>query len=205
MERIQKFKKLLLKASTFVLSAANNSKLQSGGTVKLTPYPDVTENRSLRNTFTLPFHFSKKNFSILGTLFLEKYFDSMKFSSHKLQTKHNHELKSLKFYYSSIKSPPYNSRLFPVIGAKSLYCQPFERRNLTLTAYECKNKYANGTILYASDSSFIPLRKNMFFSIMDIYNLEKPDQSFIQKLIQIPLNHPLTPVKGLFGYAQQEV
>ena len=48
--------KLQLEASTFVLSAANNSKLQSKSTVKLTLYPVVTESRTLKNTlFTLIF------------------------------------------------------------------------------------------------------------------------------------------------------
>ena len=51
----------------------------------------------------------------------------------------------------------------------------------------------------------IPLRKNMFFSIMDINNLEYLYQSFIQILVQNPLNHPLTLVKGIIGYAQQYV
>ena len=45
----------------------------------------------------------------------------------------------------------------------------------------------------------------MFFSIMDINNLEYPYQSFIQTLIQNPLNHPLTLVNGIIGYAQQDV
>ena len=45
----------------------------------------------------------------------------------------------------------------------------------------------------------------MFFSIMDINNREYPYQSHIQILIQNPLTHPLTLVKGLIGYAQQEV
>ena len=60
-------------------------------------------------------------------------------------------------------------------------------------------------MLYASDFSFIPLRKNMFFSIMDINNLEYPYESFIEKLIQNPLHHPLTLVKGIIGYAQQDI
>ena len=51
----------------------------------------------------------------------------------------------------------------------------------------------------------MPLRKHMFFSIMDINNLEFPYQSLIQILIQNPLNHPLTLVKGIIGYAQQDV
>ena len=42
----------------------------------------------------------------------------------------------------------------------------------------------------------------MFFSIMDINNLEYPYQSFIQLLKQNPLNQPLTVVKGKIGYAQ---
>ena len=45
----------------------------------------------------------------------------------------------------------------------------------------------------------------MFFSIMDTNNLEYPYQSFIQIIIPIPLNHPLTIVKGIIGYAQQDV
>ena len=37
---------------------------------------------------------------------------------------------------------------------------------------------------------------------MDINNLECPYQSFIQILIQNPLDHPLTLVKGIIVYAQ---
>ena len=40
---------------------------------------------------------------------------------------------------------------------------------------------------------------------MDINNLEYPYQSFIQILIQNPLNHPLTLVKGIIGFAQQNI
>ena len=74
--------------------------------------------------------------------------------------------------------PPYYSRSFPVFGDQSLYFQPFDYRilNYSLTAYECKNKYANGTILYASDFSFTPIHKKIFFSIMYITNLEYPYQ-----------------------------
>ena len=88
-----------------------------------------------------------------------------------------------------------------------MFFTPSEHRILTysLTAYERKKKKASGTILYASDFSFIPLRKNMFFAIMDINNLEYPYQSLIQILIQNPLNHPPTLVKGIIGCAQQDV
>ena len=40
---------------------------------------------------------------------------------------------------------------------------------------------------------------------MDINNLEHPYQLFIQIIIQNPLIHPLTLVKGTIGYAQQDV
>ena len=40
---------------------------------------------------------------------------------------------------------------------------------------------------------------------MDINNLENPYLSIIQILIQNPLNHPLTLVKGIIGYVQQDV
>ena len=118
--------------------------------------------------------------------------------------------KSLKFYDSSIKPPPFYSRLSLVIGDHLyiyIYIKSSEHRILTysLTTSESKNKYTNGIIFYASNFSFIPLRKNMFFSIMDINNLEYPYQSFIQMLIENPFNHSLTLVKGIIGYAQQDV
>ena len=45
----------------------------------------------------------------------------------------------------------------------------------------------------------------MFFSMMDINNLDYLYQSFFQTLLQNPLNQPLTLVKGIIGYAQQNV
>ena len=58
----KEYHKLQLKASTFVLSAANNSKLQSNGTIKRTFYPDVTENRTRRNnSFILTFTYQTQN------------------------------------------------------------------------------------------------------------------------------------------------
>ena len=45
----------------------------------------------------------------------------------------------------------------------------------------------------------------MFFPIMDISNLDNPYQSFTQILIKNPLKHPLTLVKGIIGYEQQDV
>ena len=44
---INEYHTLKLKTSTFALSAANNTKLQSKGTVKLMLYPDVTESKTL--------------------------------------------------------------------------------------------------------------------------------------------------------------
>ena len=100
---IKDYHKLQLEASTFVLSAANSSKLQSKGTVKLTLYPVVTESPTLKNTsFTLIFYALNTKFNILGTLFLEKYVDSIKCSSHTLELKHKNDVKSLKFHDSSI-------------------------------------------------------------------------------------------------------
>ena len=152
LNEIKEYHKFQRKASTIVLSAANNSILQSKGTVKLTIYPDVTEIRTLKNiSLTLTFHVSNTKFNILVTPFVEQYVDSIKCSSHTLEINHNNNIRSLKFYDSSIKPPPYYLRLFPVIGDHSIYLTPSEHRILTylLTVYECKN--ASGTILYTSD------------------------------------------------------
>ena len=50
---IKEYHKLQIKATTFVLSAANKSKLQSSGTIKLTLYLDITESQTLHLTETL--------------------------------------------------------------------------------------------------------------------------------------------------------
>ena len=108
--KLKKNHKLQLKTSTFVFSAENNSRLQSKSTVKFTFYPDISENRTLRNTSFTPF-FQVRNtkFNILGTLLLEKYVSSIKRSSHTLEIYDNDDIKSLKFYDSSIKPPPFYS------------------------------------------------------------------------------------------------
>ena len=71
--------------------------------------------------------------------------------------------KTVNFYESSTKPPPYSSQLIPVIGDESLYLQQFEYPILTcsLTAYECKSSYTNGPTIYKSGFKFIPLEKNM--------------------------------------------
>ena len=126
---VKEYHKLQLKATTSVLSATNNSKLQSSRTIKLAIYPDVTESRPLKKTsFTFVFHVSKSKFNILDTYFLEKYVDSITFSSHTYEIKQNNDIISLKFYDSST---PYYSQLFPVIGDHSIYFKLSEHRILT--------------------------------------------------------------------------
>ena len=149
--------------------------------------------------------FLTQKFNILGTPFLENNVDSIKCSTHTLEINDNDEIKSLKFYDSSIKPVPYFSRLLPIINDHSMYFKYFEHRILTyfLTAYDCEQKYADGTILYASKFYLYHYEK-MFFSIRDINNLEYPYQSLIQNLLRNLLNQPLTLVKRLIGYAQQD-
>ena len=119
--KIKEYHSLRLKASTFVLSAANNTKLQSNGSIKLKLYPDLSVSRTLKDTsFTLIFHNSNRKFIILGTHFLENYVDSFRCSSHTLEIKDGNETKPIKFYDSSTTTPPYYSRLFPVIRHHSI-------------------------------------------------------------------------------------
>ena len=97
-KEIKEYHKRQLKASLSVLSAANNSRLQSKGTVKLTLYPDVSENKN--TSFTLTFHVSNTKINVLGTLLLEKYVESIKCSSHTLEINDRDKIKSLKLYDS---------------------------------------------------------------------------------------------------------
>ena len=95
----KEYYKLQLKASTVVLSAANNSRLQSDGRIKLSLYPDVSESRTLKITcFTITFHVSNTKFNIRGTSFLKEYVDSIKCSTRTLKIKDNNARKPLKFY-----------------------------------------------------------------------------------------------------------
>ena len=93
---IKEYHNLQLKASTFVLSAANNFNLQPHGPIKVTLYQDVTEHRTHQSII-----FTNLNF--LGRSLLEKNAETKKCSSHTIEIKHNHEPKSLKFNDSSTK------------------------------------------------------------------------------------------------------
>ena len=110
---IKEYHQLTFKASTFVLSAANNSMrrqtaIKRNGKINIL-YPNVTESRLLRNTFfTIIFRVTNTKFNILGTPFLEKYLDSMKCSSHTLEIQDNDEAKSHKINDSSKKNNHHN-------------------------------------------------------------------------------------------------
>ena len=83
----REYHKFQLKTSTFFLSEANKTILQSHRTVKLDLYPDATEHRKHQNTvFTLTFHVLKK-LNIVGTLFLKIIVESKNFSPHTLEIK----------------------------------------------------------------------------------------------------------------------
>ena len=53
MEREKEYRKIQIKTTTFVLSAGNDTNLQSNGTVNFELYPDVTDYLNYHNTIKI--------------------------------------------------------------------------------------------------------------------------------------------------------
>ena len=95
---IKKYQKSQSKTSTFVLSAANNSRLPSNWTVKLIFYPDVTKHRTYCNIILkLTFQVSNTKFNNSRDTVSRIFNEAIKCSSHTLDIKRNNDTKSLKF------------------------------------------------------------------------------------------------------------
>ena len=116
------------------LTAANNTTIETYGTVKLPLTPDrIWNNRSKpENNFYIHFYLTQCNHNILGTPFFKEYIETINVNTNRLTLNTNTILDNdFLFYMNSTKGYPYNSRLYPIFNRETIYIE--QNQNISIT------------------------------------------------------------------------
>ena len=107
-----------------ILTAANNTTIETYGTVKLPLTPDrISNNRNKpQNSFNIHFYVTQCNHNILGTPFFKEYIETINVNTNRLTINTNTILDNdIIFYMNSTKGYPYYSRLYPILDRETIY------------------------------------------------------------------------------------
>ena len=113
-----------LEKANKTLTAANNTTMETFGTVTLTLTPDrISNNRNRpQNNFHIHFYVTQCNHNILGTPFFKEYIETINVNTNRLTLNTNTILDNdIIFYMNSTKVYPYYSRLYPIFNRNNLY------------------------------------------------------------------------------------
>ena len=115
-----------LEKANKTLTAANNTTIETFGTVTLTLTPDrISSNRNKpQNNFHTHFYVTQCNHNILGTPFLKEYIETINVNTNRLTLNTNTILDiDIIFYMNSTKGYPYCSRLYPIFNRETIYIE----------------------------------------------------------------------------------
>ena len=116
-----------LEQANKTLTAANNTTIETFGTVTLNLTPDKTSNsrNKTQHNFSIYFYVTDCIHNILGTPFYKEYIETINVNKNKLTINTNTIMdKDNTFIMNSTKGYPYYSRLYPIFNKEPLY---FER------------------------------------------------------------------------------
>ena len=107
-----------LEQSNKMLTAANNTTIETFGTVTLYLTPDRTSNNrnKTQHNFNIHFYVTQCNHNILGTPFFKEYIETINVNTNKLTINTNTILDNdITFFMNSTKGYPYYSQLYPIL------------------------------------------------------------------------------------------
>ena len=114
----------LEKANTTIFTAANNTKIETIGTVTLNLTPRrVTNGRNKpQQTFIIYFYVTQCNHKILVTPFLKEYIETINVNTNTLTINTNTTMDNdITFFMSRTKGYPYYSRIQPIFNKEPIY------------------------------------------------------------------------------------
>ena len=123
-----------LEIANKTLTAANNTTIETFGTVTLTLTPDrIPNNRNKpQNNFHIHFYVTQCNHNILGTPFFKEYMETINVNTNRLTLNTNTILDNdIMFYMNSTKGYPYYSRLYPIFNREIIYIEQNQKKNIT--------------------------------------------------------------------------
>ena len=113
-----------LEQANKTLTAANNTTIETFGTVTLNLTPDKTPNsrNKPQHNFSIHFYVTQCNHNILGTPFFKEYIETINVNTNKLTINTNTIMDNdTNFFMNSTKGYPYYSRLYPIFKSHCIW------------------------------------------------------------------------------------
>ena len=198
-----------LERANKTLTAANNTTIETLGTITLNLTTDrVSNNRNkLQHNFNIHFYITKCNHNILGTPFFKEYIETINVNTNKLTINTSTILDNdITFFMNSTKGYPYYSRLYPIFNKEKIYLDREQNKCITFPIPIFKQMdNSKGKKLYSSKHYFEPINKYQNISFTDIKDLTSETEHFIDIFLINKQQHKITINEGLIGFMYQNI
>ena len=192
---------IYLERANKTLTAANNTTIETFGTITLNLTPDrISNNRNkIQHNFNIHFYVTQCNHNILGTPFFKEYIETINVNTNKLTKNTNTILDNdITFFMNSTKGYPYYSRLYPIHNKESIYLEKEQHKRITFPIPIFKQmEKSNGKAIYSSNYYFQPINKYHNLSFTDIKDLTTEKEHFMDLFLVNRNQHLFTALYHL--------
>ena len=198
-----------LERANKTLTAANNTTIETFGTITLNLTPDrLSNNRNkIQHNFNIHFYVTQCNHNILGTPFFKEYIETINVNTNKLTINTNTILDNdIAFFMNTTKGYPYYSRLYPIYNKESIYLEKEQHRCITfpIPIFRQMEK-SNGKAIYSSSYYFEPIKKYHNLSFTDIKDPTTEKEHFMDIFLVNKNQYKITINEGLIGFMYQNI
>ena len=198
-----------LEKANKTLTAANNTTIETFGTVtlNLTTYKTSNSRNKPQNSFSIHFYVTQCNHIILGTPFFKEYIKTINVKTNKLTINNNTIIDNdITFLMNSTKGYPYYSRLYPIFNKEPIYLERDQYKCITFSIPIFKQmEKSKGKTIYKSMYYFEPINKYQNLSFTDIKDLSIEKEHFIDIFLINKNQHKVTINVGLIGFMCQNI
>ena len=192
-----------LERANKTLTAANNTTIETFGTVTQNLTPEKTSNSRIKpqDNFSIHIYVTQCNHNILGTPFFKEYIETINVNTNKLTININTIMDNDITFINSTKGYPYYSRLYPIFNKEPLYLERDQHKCITFPIPIFKQmENSNGKTIYKSMHYFEPINKYQNLSFTDKKDLLIEKEHFIDIFLIKKNQHKRTINVGLIGF-----
>ena len=200
---------IYLEQANRTVTAANNTTIETFGTVTLNLTPDrIFNNRNKpQHNFNIHFYVTQCNHNFLGTPFIKEYIETINVNTNKLKFNTNTIIDNdIVFFMNSTKGYPYYSRLYPIFNKETIYSDQNQHKCITfpIPIFKQMERSSRKTIK-KSKFYFEPIIKYQNISFTDIKDLSSKEENFIDIFLINRNQHKITINTGLIGFMYQNI
>ena len=197
-----------LEQANKTLTAANNTTIETFGTVTLNLTPERISNNKNKpqHNLDINFYVTQCNHNILGTPFFKEYIETINVNTNKLTLNNNTIIDNdIIFLMNSTKNCPY-SRLYPIFNKKTIYFDQNQHKCITfpIPIFKQMEKSSN-KIIHKSHFYSEPINKYHKISFTDVKNPSLENEHFIDIFLINNNKHKITINTGLIGIMYQNI